>query len=64
MASTQKQKTASGGSVAGSWSALSPGFRAFRRLAKDDEVLPSSEEAWIYIALMRIMLRRLAQTQT
>lgn len=38
-----------------------PGFRAFRRLAKDYEVLPSSEEAWIYIAMIRIMLRRLAQ---
>jgi putative transposase len=33
----------------------------WRRLAKDYEVLPSSEEAWIYIAMMRIMLRRLAQ---
>src|ERR1700694_1283705 len=35
----------------------------WRRLSKDYEVLPSSEEAWIYIAMMRIMLRRLAQTQ-
>jgi len=26
-------------------------------------VLPSSEEAWIYLAMIRIMLRRLAQTQ-
>jgi transposase len=58
MASTQKQKTVCGGSVAGSSSARSPGFRAFRRLAKDYEVLPSSEEAWIYIAMIRIMLRR------
>jgi putative transposase len=33
----------------------------WRRLAKDYEVLPSSEEAWIYIAMIRIMLRRLAQ---
>ena len=29
----------------------------WRRLAKDYEVLPSSEEAWIYLAMSRIMLR-------
>ena len=34
------------------------------RLSKDYEVLPSSEEAWIYLAMIRIMVRRLAQTQT
>jgi putative transposase len=34
----------------------------WRRLSKDYEVLPSSEEAWIYLAMSRIMLRRLAQT--
>jgi putative transposase len=33
----------------------------WRRLAKDYEVLPSSEEAWIRIAMIHIMLRRLAQ---
>jgi len=33
----------------------------WRRLSKDYEVLSGSEEAWIYIALLRIMLRRLAQ---
>lgn len=33
----------------------------WRRLAKDYELLPSSEEAWISIAMIRIMLRRLAQ---
>jgi len=32
----------------------------WRRLSKDYEVLPSSEEAWIYLAMIRIMLRRLA----
>jgi hypothetical protein len=32
--------------------------------SKDYEVLPSSEETWIFIAMIRIMLRRLAQTQT
>ena len=36
----------------------------WRRLSKDYEVLPSSEEAWIYIAMMRIMLRRLAQNSS
>jgi len=35
-----------------------------RRLSKDYEVLLSSEEAWIYIAMIRIMLRRLAETWT
>jgi len=33
----------------------------WRRLAKDYEVLPSSEEAWICIAMIRLMVRRLAQ---
>jgi putative transposase len=33
----------------------------WRRLAKDYEVLPSSEEAWISIAMIRLMVRRLAQ---
>jgi transposase len=33
----------------------------WRRLAKDYEVLPSSEEAWICLAMIRLMLRRLAK---
>ena len=50
--------------TAGLSSVPSPGFHAFRRLSKDYEVLRSLEEAWIYLAMIRIMLRRLAQTQT
>ncbi|BCL79337.1 transposase [Ktedonobacteria bacterium brp13] len=33
----------------------------WRRLAKDYEVLPSSEEAWISLAMIRLMVRRLAR---
>jgi putative transposase len=38
-------------------------LNTWRRLSKDYEVLPSSEEAWIYIAMMRVMLKRLAQAK-
>lgn len=30
-----------------------------RRLSKDYEFLPESEEAWVYIGMVRLMLRRL-----
>ena len=33
-----------------------------RRLARDYERLPETSEAFIYIAMIRLMLRRLAQT--
>jgi len=36
----------------------------WRRLAKDYELLESSEQAWIYLAMIRIMLRRLAQNSS
>jgi len=36
----------------------------WRRLTKDDEVLPTSEEAWIYVAMSRLLVRRLAQNSS
>ncbi len=33
----------------------------YRRLSKDYEVLPASEEAWIYLATTNLLLRRLAR---
>lgn len=32
-----------------------------RQLGKDDEVLPKSSEVFIYIAMTRLMIRRLAR---
>ena len=32
-----------------------------RRLSKDDEVLPTSEEAWVLLAMIRLMTARLAR---
>ncbi len=33
----------------------------YRRLSKDYEVLPASEEAWIYLATANLLVRRLAK---
>ena len=35
----------------------------YRRLSKDYEYLPETSEAWIYIAMSRLMLRRLAHEE-
>jgi putative transposase len=32
-----------------------------RRLSKDYEALPCTEEAWIYLAMIRLMLARLTR---
>jgi transposase len=33
-----------------------------QRLSKDYEFLPESEEAWVYLGMIRLMLKRLALT--
>jgi putative transposase len=33
----------------------------YRRLSKDYEALPCTEEAWIYLAMIRLMLARMAR---
>ena len=37
------------------------GYYSYRRLSKDYEYLPESREAMIYLAMSRLMLRRLAR---
>ena len=61
MASTQKQKTVCGGSVAGSLNAAFAWLNRYRRLAKDYERSVESSEAMIQIAMIRLMLTRLAR---
>jgi transposase len=34
-----------------------------RRLSKDYEFLPATSEAWIYLSMVRVMLKRLAREQ-
>jgi hypothetical protein len=64
MASTQKQKTASGGSAAGSLNEHSPGFAPGAGSPRTTKCSPAVREAWIYLAMSRIMLRRLAQNSS
>ena len=33
----------------------------YRRLSQDDEALPGTEEAWIYLAMIRLLLARLTR---
>ena len=35
-----------------------------RRLSKDYEMLPCSSEAFVYLAMIRLMLKRLGKQQT
>jgi transposase len=34
-----------------------------RRMSKDDEYLPATGEAWVYLSMVRVMLKRLAHEQ-
>ena len=34
-----------------------------RRLSKDSEELPETTEAWVYLAMSRLMLRRFTKTE-
>lgn len=36
----------------------------YRRLSKDYELLPETSEAWIYAAMVHVMVRRLARSHT
>ena len=39
-------------------------FYGYRRLSKDYEALPETTEAWCYLAMINLMLKRLATAQT
>lgn len=34
-----------------------------RRMSKDDEFLPATSETWVYLSMVRLMLKRLAHEQ-
>ena len=34
-----------------------------RRMSKDDEFLPATSEAWVYLSMVRVMRKRLAREQ-
>ena len=34
-----------------------------RRMSKDYEFLPTTSETWVYLSMIRLMLKRLAHTQ-
>lgn len=34
-----------------------------RRVSKDDEYLPATSEAWVYLSMVRLLLKRLAHEQ-
>lgn len=34
-----------------------------RRMSKDYEYLPTTSEAWVYLSMLRVMLKRLAREQ-
>ena len=38
-------------------------FNRYRRLSKDDELLPETREAVIYVVMIHLMIRRLARLQ-
>jgi len=46
--------------TAGSWSEQSRGPSRNRRMSKEYDFLPTSSEAWIYMSMIRLMLKRLA----
>lgn len=61
MATTQRQQTTVGGSVTGLSSEHSVGFLANRRMSKDYERKVQTSETLIQVAMIRLLLARLAR---